>query len=181
MTHPFIIEPANRKSHLAKDENKGVHLIVVPYVGRAELIRRFLSNLGGFVVLDLDCYIPGIASYLPSDGARVLLEGGDLLSAVVDVYSLPKSDSAILVNSLNTVQALARAAFPGKEWNRAYFRHLVYLTAACRARSPSVFLLYNFYRTNEIANMAERKWFRPYRGLVDDVFVLGEDGPMPLS
>jgi len=179
--HPFIIEPAIQRPHLSEEGSKGVHLVIVPYVGRSRLIRRFVSTLGSFVALDLDCYFPSFASYLPPDGAQVLVEGGDLLNAIVDVYSLPKSDSTIVVNSLNTIQAFAKVTFPGKDWNRAYFRYLVYFAAACRARSPSVFLLYSLYRTNELRGMNDKKWFRPYRGLVDDVMVLGEGGLTPLS
>lgn len=158
---------------------RGTHLVIVPLSGRRASLKRFAEGLGRFTAIDLDCSLQQAVegAELEAEGR---LEGGGIVEVVSDIYSLGRVP-CLVVNSLNTVQAMARVASRGKEWNRKYFRYLVALTTACRARSELTFFLLTFGRFDELRGLKDKKWFRPYGSLVDAIWILGESGLMPLT
>jgi hypothetical protein len=166
---------------LAELKPVGVHLVVVPFSERRPLIRRWAAGVGRYTVIDFDSSLYPILSPSSSDGCRLLLEGGSLLSALRDVYSLRRSDEPILVNSLGTLQAMARASGGEKDWSRRFFKYVVYMAVACRARAGSSLFVLNSVREGGVRRLLGAGWVKLCSEAFDGAWVLSEEGLNRLS
>ena len=155
---------------------KGVHIILVPHENKNALLNRFVSSISPFVAIDFDCSLPHILKGIDSQESIIILEEDGILQALSDVYTLVKQDRPIIINSLNTLKAMAKVSSNGKEWSRRYFKQLIYLTIAGRARSDLMALILHFYKKEELKSLQERSWFKPYESLVDGIWLSSIDG-----
>jgi hypothetical protein len=137
--------------------------------------------LGDFTIVDFDCSLPPILSGPGSKGGKVLVEGGDLLSALIHIYSLPKGEEPIIVNSLGTIRAMARVAVRDRDWSRTFFFYLVLMTVACKARSKTVFFLLNMPSGKGTKDVLGASWVKLCRGSLDSTWILSEGGLSRLS
>ena len=148
----------------------------MPYAHRRLLLQSWASSLAGFTAIDFDCSLHPLLSDPPLERSYVVLEGKDVLSALVDVYALPKGERPILVNSLGTLRAMAMAAGGEKDWSRRFFRYVAYLTVACKARAGSAFFLLNSFREGNVRHLLGASWVRLCEGTFDGTWILSEEG-----
>jgi len=166
---------------LAELKPAGVHLVVVPFSERRSLLRRWASGVGRFTAIDFDSSLYPLLSPTSLDRCRLLLEGGSLLAALKDVYSLQRSDDPIIVNSLGTLQSMARASGGQKDWSRRFFKYVVYMAVGCRARAGSSLFLLNLVREGGIRGLLGAGWVKLCSGAFDGTWVLSEEGLSRLS
>lgn len=154
--------------------------MVVPFSERPYLMGRWASAVGRFRAIDLDCSLPPLFPK-EQEGFQVLLEGGDVFSAVADIYSLQRSEEPILLNSLGTLQAEARALGGERDWSRRFFKYVVYVATACRARADSTLLLVNLIRESAARAALGAGWLKLCSLALDGTWILAEDGLSRLS
>jgi len=150
--------------------------VIVPLSERPYLLRRWASAVGEFTALDLDCSLPPLFSSDDLGESEIFLEPGDVLTAVEDVFALPKLAGPLVVNSLGTLQAIARASGGERDWSRRFFKYLVYLTVACKARAGSSLFLVNAAREGGVKALLGAGWVRLCSGSLDGTWMLSEDG-----
>ena len=154
----------------------GVHLVVVPLSEKPYLLRNWASGVGAFTAVDLDCSLLPLFAEDERKRLHLLLEGGDVVSAVMDVYSLPKCSEPLVVNSLGTLQAEARAFGGERDWSRRFFKHVVYLATACAARADCTLMLVNFIGDRGAKGVMGAGWVKICSLAFDGAWVLSEDG-----
>jgi hypothetical protein len=161
---------------MAELKPAGVHLVVVPLSEKPYLLRRWGSEVGRFTAIDFDCSLLPIFPQGEKGKPKLLLEGGDVLSAIEDIYGLEKGDGPLVVNSLGTLQAVARASGGERDWSRRFFKYVVYLSVACRARSDSSLFIVNSVREGGARDLLRMGWVRLCTSALDGTWVLSEDG-----
>lgn len=161
---------------LAELKPAGVHLVVVPFSERRSLLRRWASGVERYTAVDFDGSLYPLLPPASLKGCRLLLEGGSLLSALKDVYSLQRGDDPIIINSLGTLQAMARASGGEKDWGRRFFKYVVYMAVACRARASSSLFVLNSVREGGIRGMLEAGWVKLCSGAFDGTWILSGEG-----
>jgi hypothetical protein len=166
---------------LAELKPAGVHLVVVPFSERRVLLRRWASGVERFTAVDFDSSLYPLLSPESLRGCRLLLEGGSVLAALKDVYSLERGDDPIIVNSLGTLQAMARASGGQKDWSRRFFKYILYMGVACRARSPSSLFVLNSVREGGVRGLLGAGWVKMCSGAFDGTWILSEGGLSRLS
>jgi hypothetical protein len=166
---------------LAELKPAGVHLVVVPFLERRSLLRRWASGVERYTAVDFDSSLYPLLSPASLEGCRLLLEGGSILSALRDVYSLQRSDDPILVNSLGTLQAMARASGGKKDWSRRFFKYVVYMAVACRDRASSSLFVLNSVREGGVRGVLGAGWVKLCSGAFDGTWVLSDEGLRRLS
>jgi hypothetical protein len=155
--------------------------VVVPISEKADLMRRWAAAVGAFTAVDLDCSL--LPLFPPEELGRLhlLLEGGEVLSAVRDVYSLRKGTEPLVVNSLGTLQAEARASGGERDWSRRFFKFVVFMATACRARADSSLFIVNSVKEGGRRGLLGAGWVKLCSLSLDGTWILAEDGLRPLS
>lgn len=166
---------------LAELKPDGVHLVIVPFAERRSLLRRWASGVERYTAVDFDGSLYPLLSPASLDGCRLLLEEGSLLAAVKDVYSLQRSDNPIITNSLGTLQAMARASGGQKDWSRRFFKYVVYMAVACRARAASSLFLLNSVREGDVRSLLGAGWVKMCSSALEGTWILSEEGLSRLS
>jgi len=159
----------------------GVHLVVVPFSEKRQLLERWASVVGGFTAVDFDCSLAPLLPRGPQERRRVLIEGKSVLPALVDIYSSTRSDDPILVNSLGTLQAMARVSGGERKWSRLFFRYIVQMTVACKARAGSTLFVLNSFRDGGVRDVLGPRWVKLCTGAFDGCWILSANGLSRIS
>ena len=148
-----------------------VRLSEKPYV-----LRRWASAVGVFTAVDLDCSLPPIFGSGDPGKPLIMLEGGDIITVVKDVYSMKRQKGPILLNSLGTLQAAARASGGERDWSFRFLKYVIYLASACRARADSSLFILNSFRDASARGLLGVGWVKLCSTALDGTWSLTEDG-----